>query len=108
MSRYLIGQVVTVDFYTYDSAGNLQNCDATPTVLVNAGAVSNTTTNPTTGRYTVTFEPVDNGRHVVELTGVLDTLPEYGVQYVTVHDGYAEASGGPFPDGLQSWESAVR
>jgi len=108
MSRYLIGQLVTVDFFTYDAAGNLQDCDAPPTVRVNAGAVANTTTNPTDGRYTVTFQPVDNGRHVVELTGVLDTLPEYGVQYVTVHDGEAEAAGGPFPHGKQSWESAVR
>lgn len=108
MSRHLIGQLVTVDFYTYDASGNLQNCDATPTVLVNAGAVADTTTNPTTGRYTVTFQPVDRGRHVVELTGVLDTLPEYAVQYVTVHDGAAEAAGGPFPSGVQSWVSAIR
>lgn len=109
MSRYLIGQSVAVDFFTYDAAGNLQNCDATPTVTVEvAGStVADTTTNPTPGRYTVTFEPDTPGRHVVELTGVLDTNPEYGVQYVTVHDGAAEAAGGPFPFGKQSWESAV-
>lgn len=106
MSRYLIGQLVTLDFFTYDSEGNLQNCDSTPTVT--CAQADTTTTNPTTGRYTVTFEPTARGRHVVELTGVLDTLPEYGVQYVTVHDGEAEAGGGPFPYGVSSWESAVR
>ena len=110
MSRYLIGQLVTVDFFTYDVTGNLQNCDATPTVTVESpsGTVADTTTNPTTGRYTVTFEPTDAGRHVVELDGVLDTNPEFGVQYVTVYDGAAEAAGGPFPHGKQSWESAIR
>lgn len=106
MGRYLIGQLVTLDFFTYDAAGNLQNCDATPTVTCDQATP--TTTNPTTGRYTVTFEPTVRGRHVVELVGVLDTLPEYGVQYVTVHDGAAEAAGGPFPSGVQSWVSAIR
>ncbi len=106
MSRYLIGQLVTVDFFTYDAAGNLQNCDAPPTVTCADATV--TTTNPSAGRYTVTFEPTVRGRHVIELAGVLDTLPEYGVQYVTVHDGAAEAAGGPFPNGNQSWESAIR
>jgi hypothetical protein len=60
------------------------------------------------GAYVSTFTPTTRGRHVIELDGVLDTLPEYGVQYVTVHDGAAEAAGGPFPNGVQSWESAVR
>ena len=110
MSRYLIGQSVSVEFFTYDSAGNLQNCDTTPTTTVAAGVstVTDTTTNPTTGRYTVTFEPTVAGRHVIELEGTLDSLPEYGVQYVTVHDGAAEAAGGPFPSGKSSWESAVQ
>jgi hypothetical protein len=110
VSRYLIGQSVTLDFYTVDVTGNLQNCDATPTVTVDSptAVVSATTTNPTTGRYTVTFEPTHAGRHVVELDGVLDTNPEYGVQYVTVYDGAAEAAGGPFPHGKQSWESVIR
>ena len=110
MSRYLIGQSVAVDFFTYDAAGNLQNCDATPTATVTCrgATVTDVTTNPTTGRYTVTFTGTDSGRHVVELTGLVDTVPEYGVQYVTVHDGEDEAAGGPFPSGKQSWESAVR
>jgi hypothetical protein len=101
-----MGQLVTLTFYTYDAAGNLQNCDAAPTVTCDQADV--TTTNSATGTYTVTFEPTTRGRHVVELVGVLDTLPEYGVQYVTVHDGEQEAAGGPFPYGKQSWESAVR
>ena len=110
MSRYLIGQLVTVEFYTVDADGNLQDCDTTPTVTVTVGgaSVTPTVTNPTTGRYTVTFEPDTAGRHVIALDGVLDTLPEYGVQHVTVHDGEAEAAGGPFPFGKQSWESVVR
>jgi len=106
MGRYLIGQQVAVEFFTYDAAGNLQNCDTTPTVTCDQA--DPTTVNSATGTYTVTFTPTVRGRHVVELTGVLATLPEYGVQYVTVHDGEAEAAGGPFPYGKQSWESAVR
>ncbi len=106
MSRYLIGQQVELVFYTYDADGNLQNCDSTPTVTCDLADV--TTVNTSTGIYTVTLEATVRGRHVVELTGVLDTLPEYGVQYVTVYDGEAEAGGGPFPYGKQSWESAVR
>jgi hypothetical protein len=86
--------------------GNDQNCDAPPTVTCVGATV--TTSNPSAGVYASTFTPTVRGRHVVELAGVLDTLPEYGVQFVTVHDGAAEAAGGPFPNGNQSWESAVR
>lgn len=109
MSRYLIGQQLSVSFFTYDAAGNLQNADATPTLTVNypGGVETLTPTNPTTGRYTVTHEATVKGRHVFELEGLIDAIPEYGVQYVTVHDGQAEAEGGPFPYGKASWESAV-
>ena len=110
MSRYLIGQQLTATFYTYDAAGNLQNADTTPTFTVNypGGVETLTPTNPSTGKYVVTHEATVAGRHVFELDGLIDTVPEYGVQYLTVHDGLAEAQGGPFPKGLASWESAVR
>jgi len=110
MGRYLIGQEVTATFYTYDANGDLSNADTTPTFTLNApdGVSTLTPTNPSTGKYVVTFEPTVAGRHVVELDGLIDTVAEYGVQYVTVHDGLKEARGGPFPAGLQSWETAVR
>ena len=110
MGRYLIGQELTATFYTYDTDGNLQNADTTPTFTVNhpGGVATLTPTNPSTGKYVVTHEATVAGRHVFELDGLIDTVPEYGVQYVTVHDGLAEAQGGPFPHGLASWESAVR
>ena len=109
MSRYLIGQELTATFYTYDADGNLQNADSTPTFTVNypGGVETLTPTNPTTGKYVVTHEATVAGRHVFEIEGLLDTNPEYGVQYVTVHDGLLEAQGTTFPDGLSSWESAV-
>lgn len=109
MSRYLIGQTVTQTFYTTDADGNAQNADTTPTFTLTApdGTSTLTPTNPSTGVYVVTYEPTVAGRHVVELDGLIDTVAEYGVQSVTVHDGLAEAQGGPFPDGLSSWESAV-
>jgi len=110
MSRYLIGQEVTQTFYTYDADGNLQDADTTPTFTVNwpGGVATLTPTNPSTGKYVVTHEATGKGRHVFELEGLIDTNPEYGVQYVTVHDGQAEAEGGPFPYGKSSWESAVQ
>jgi len=110
VSRYEIGDTITATFYTYDADGNLQNADTTPTFTLNTPSAASTLTptNPSTGKYVVTYEPTVAGRHIVELDGLIDTIAEYGVQYVTVHDGLKEAQGGPFPYGLQSWESAVR
>lgn len=109
MGRYLIGQELTATFYTYDTDGNLQNADTTPTITVNhpAGVDTLTPTNPSTGKYVVTHEATVAGRHVFELECLIDTAPDYGVQYVTVHDGLAEAQASAFPDGISSWESAV-
>lgn len=110
MSRYLIGQEVVLTFYTYDLDGNLQNADTTPTltVTVNGATVASDLANTATGIYTATFAPTEAGRHVAELEGLIDTNPDYGVQYVVVHDGLAEAQAESFPDGIASWESAVR
>lgn len=109
MPRYLTGQQVTKDFFTYNASGDLTDCDTDPTIEVTreGQSVDSSFTNPSTGRYTVTFTPASRGRHVVELTGEIDSAAEYGVQRVTVHDGLVEAQGYAFADGISSWESAV-
>jgi hypothetical protein len=110
MGRYEVGDQLSLTWYTFDADGNTQNCDATPTVTVTGPGVHEqavTTTNPATGTYVSTYTPTEAGRFVFELAGVLDTVPEYGAQHKTVHDGHAEGLGGPFPHGLQSWESTV-
>ncbi len=95
--------------HTTDADGNAQDTDATPDVTVTVGGVTvaNVTANEGVGVYSTTFTPTGRGRHVVTLDGVLDTFDEFAAQFVTVHDGAAEAAGGPFPDGKQSWVSAV-
>ena len=106
----LIGDQVTVLWYTTDVDGNAQNCDSAPTVTVTGPDVTDgnvTTTNPATGTYASVYEPGSAGRYTFELDGVLDTLPEYGAQTVTVHDGLREGQGGPFPAGLQSWDDTL-
>ncbi len=109
MSRYLMGQEIVLLWYTQDLDGNDQNCDTTPTVTVyGAGSGTATVTNPSTGVYTSTYLTTDSGRHVFEFAGLLDTDPQLSYQWCVVHDGEAEAGGGPFPHGNQSWESAVR
>lgn len=110
MGRYEVGDRLTLTWFTADADGNAQNCDATPTVTVTGPGVhegSVTTTNPSTGTYTSTYDPTQAGRYVFEFSGLVDTIPEYASQHKVVHDGQLEGQGGPFPFGRQSWESAV-
>ena len=105
----LIGQQIDLLWFTTDADGNAQNLDATPEVEVEgpAGTVTSSTTNESTGQYRTSFTPSAAGRHVAQLTGLMDTVPEVAVQWRVIHDPLAEGLGESYPDGVSSWASAV-
>lgn len=102
----LIGQQIDLLWFTTDADGNLQDTDATPVVTV-TGATGQVTTNEGTGTYRTKVTPTTDGRLTAKFVGLVDAVPYVAVQYRTIHDGEAEAAGGPFPYGLASWESRV-
>lgn len=107
---HIIGEALTVDFYTTNAAGAAANCDATPTVKVTGPGVTNATvtpTNPATGQYRIVYTPTLAGVYSFKFTGLMSTVAVAEVVNRTVHDGVLEGQGESFPDGIASWESAV-
>lgn len=105
----LIGQQITLVWYTTDTDGNAQDTDISPTVevTVNGQLVDSDTTTTDTGVYLTAYTPTGDGIHVAEFTGTIDAVPYVAVQRTTVHDGPAEAASLSFPYGLSSWESVI-
>jgi hypothetical protein len=109
VARYLVDADIAVTCYTQDTAGNLQNADTTPVLTIEGpwSTVTPTLTNGSAGEYTATFTPTDDGIWVGTFTATVDTVDYVTVTRWVVHDGQDEANRWAFPQGLQSWVSAV-
>ena len=105
----LIGQEISLVWFTTNDAGAAANTDTPPTVTLTgpAGVVTATVVNESVGQYRTKFTPTLAGRWVAKLTGTIAGAAQVAVQYRTVHDGVAQGQGLVFPDGLASWDSVV-
>lgn len=111
MSIYELGATITVTCYvTSPGTGALTAPDSAPSLLLSSPSGNDrevSLSNPSTGEYVGTFLPDTLGRWVGEFTAVVDGKTVIAGRAWTVRDTTAEEAGLSFPDGRQSWGSAV-
>ena len=102
------GTVHTIEFFTYDDAGDLAATDATPTVTVTGptGTTDVVPTSPSTGRYVGEFTNPDSpGRYWWTAAAEVASEPVARSGHWTVRDVDAEEGGTGFAHGLATFPS---